>query len=91
MTRGTPEELGFVRPLDADKINRLISDQSREVWQSPQGVLLALPKACQLIGLLEVSSPSRGTTLVCVEPAGVFSVWPCRKKGVKIDGETGED
>lgn len=78
MISGSPQELGFV---PAPEFDRLLNPMRgpREVWLTPEGVLLALPKGCQRVGLLEVHSPL-GTTLACVEPPGVDSIWPYKER-----------
>lgn len=83
MIHGTPQEVGFVR---AQQFDRLLKERKGwEVWRTPEAVLLALPPGCDRVGLVEVAHP-RGTTLVCLEPPGVVSVWPF-KKGTKHDEE----
>lgn len=92
MIRGTPAEMGFVRApqfdrLLAEKVGRLtIHSRSTEVWRTPEGVLLALPPDCDRVGLREVVTP-RGTTLACLEPEGVTSVWPFKRGAKHGEGE----
>lgn len=71
---GHPTALGLVRSALHDA---LLDPKNgpREVWRTPEGVLLALPAGCDRIRLEEVAGP-RGVTLACIEPAGVTSVWP---------------
>lgn len=76
MIRGTPQELGFARVAELDYI--LQDKGPREVWRTPEGVLLALPENCPHVGLIEVVG-KRGTALACVEPPGVASVWPFKR------------
>lgn len=80
MIRGTPAEMGFAR---APKFDEFLKKRAGwEVWVNRQeGLLLALPPGCESIGLQEVVT-ARGTTLACLEPEGVVSVWPF-KRGAK--------
>lgn len=84
MILGTPQELGFVRVAALDYV--LQPKGPREVWRTPEGVLLALPENCPRIGLIEVVGP-RGTTLACVEPPGVVSVWPFKRGKSDVENQ----
>ena len=74
MKRDTPQGLGLKREPWNDHWIDQNEHPGWEAWRTPEDVVLGLPRGCQRVSM-EPLAGVRGTTMVCTEPEGVFSVW----------------